>query len=377
MTLAVFACVDRRLLRRHHRRRRACSRGRRDDRRRAVARPVDRLRRAAAHARGARVPRPLRAAVRRPHDLRRRHLHRRARHAHRPADRRLRRSSLGAAHRARQRRLGAARCAGWSLAVVPAVVVLRRRRRRRLVRQQLHRQAERAGARAAVHRAQHRDDARRRTRSTASRSIRSPPTPASRRSTPRTTRPTLQNIRLWDWRALQDTLRQIQEIRTYYDFPDIDIDRYRLDGTVRQMMLARARAERREAAGEQPQLDQRKADLHARLRRDDEPGQRLHAGGAADSDPRQHAGAEHRRRRSTVTRPEIYFGELTNTDVYVKTRQKEFNYPQGETQQPHVVRRARRHPARRLLPPPADRARSRRHRQAAVQRRRDGRRAGC
>src|SRR4029450_6828390 len=33
----------------------------------------------------------------------------------------------------------------------------------------------------------------------------------------------------------------------------------------------------------------------------------------------------------TVTRPEIYFGELTNTDVYVKRRQKEFNYPQGET----------------------------------------------
>ena len=36
---------------------------------------------------------------------------------------------------------------------------------------------------------------------------------------------------LWDWRALQDTLRQIQEIRTYYDFPDIDIDRYDIDGT--------------------------------------------------------------------------------------------------------------------------------------------------
>ena len=32
-----------------------------------------------------------------------------------------------------------------------------------------------------------------------------------------------------------------------------------------------------------------------------------------------------------VKRPEIYFGELTNTDVYVKTRQKEFDYPQGET----------------------------------------------
>ncbi len=49
---------------------------------------------------------------------------------------------------------------------------------------------------------------------------------------------TLENIRLWDWRALQDTLRQIQEIRTYYDFPDIDIDRYQVDGRVRQMMLA-------------------------------------------------------------------------------------------------------------------------------------------
>ena len=33
----------------------------------------------------------------------------------------------------------------------------------------------------------------------------------------------------------------------------------------------------------------------------------------------------------TVTRPEIYFGELTDTDVYVKTRQQEFNYPQGQT----------------------------------------------
>ena len=48
---------------------------------------------------------------------------------------------------------------------------------------------------------------------------------------------TLQNIRLWDWRALQDTLRQIQEIRTYYDFPDIDIDRYPFDGAIRQVML--------------------------------------------------------------------------------------------------------------------------------------------
>ncbi len=36
-------------------------------------------------------------------------------------------------------------------------------------------------------------------------------------------------------------------------------------------------------------------------------------------------------RSLNVTRPEVYFGELTDTDVYVKTRQKEFNYPQGQT----------------------------------------------
>src|SRR5260221_4109640 len=50
---------------------------------------------------------------------------------------------------------------------------------------------------------------------------------------PASNQATLQNIRLWDWRALQDTLRQIQEIRTYYDFPHIDIDRSMVDGQVR------------------------------------------------------------------------------------------------------------------------------------------------
>ncbi|HTX77228.1 MAG TPA: UPF0182 family protein, partial [Terracidiphilus sp.] len=49
---------------------------------------------------------------------------------------------------------------------------------------------------------------------------------------------TLGNIRLWDWHALQDTLRQLQEIRTYYDFPDVDIDRYAINGQTREVMLA-------------------------------------------------------------------------------------------------------------------------------------------
>src|ERR1043165_5343504 len=49
---------------------------------------------------------------------------------------------------------------------------------------------------------------------------------------------TLDNIRLWDWSALRDTLKQIQGIRPYYDFEDVDIDRYKINGQVRQMMVA-------------------------------------------------------------------------------------------------------------------------------------------
>ncbi len=62
---------------------------------------------------------------------------------------------------------------------------------------------------------------------------------------PANNQPTLQNIRLWDWRALQDTLRQIQEIRTYYDFPDIDIDRYEIDGAPASGDACRTRIQRR------------------------------------------------------------------------------------------------------------------------------------
>ena len=49
---------------------------------------------------------------------------------------------------------------------------------------------------------------------------------------------TLTNVRLWDWRPLRQTFRQIQEIRLYYEFRDIDVDRYRLDGRLRQVLLS-------------------------------------------------------------------------------------------------------------------------------------------
>ncbi len=141
---------------------------------------------------------------------------------------------------------------------------------------------------------------------------------------------TLQNIRLWDWRALQDTLRQIQEIRTYYDFPDIDIDRYEIDGVTRQVMLAT-----RELNIEKLPESSRSW-INEKLIYTHGYGITMNPvnGFTAEGLPNlilSNMPVQSTVRSLTVTRPEVYFGELTNTDVYVKTRQKEFNYPQGET----------------------------------------------
>jgi uncharacterized membrane protein (UPF0182 family) len=141
---------------------------------------------------------------------------------------------------------------------------------------------------------------------------------------------TLQNIRLWDWRALQDTLRQIQEIRTYYDFPDIDIDRYTVNGSTRQMMLA-ARELNVEKLPESSRnwINEKLIYTHGY-------GVTMNPvnGFTPEGLPTlvlANMPVQSTIPSITVKRPEIYFGELTSTDVYVKTRQKEFNYPQGET----------------------------------------------
>jgi uncharacterized membrane protein (UPF0182 family) len=141
---------------------------------------------------------------------------------------------------------------------------------------------------------------------------------------------TLQNIRLWDWRALQDTLRQIQEIRTYYDFPDIDIDRYVVNGQVKQMMLA-ARELNVEKLPESSRnwINEKLIYTHGY-------GVTMNPVNGFTPEGMPALTLANMPVQSTiasikVTRPEIYFGELTNTDVYVKTRQKEFNYPQGES----------------------------------------------
>src|SRR5271154_5971912 len=147
---------------------------------------------------------------------------------------------------------------------------------------------------------------------------------------PANNQPTLQNIRLWDWHALQDTLRQVQEIRTYYDFPDIDIDRYKIDGTTRQVMLA-ARELNVEKLPESSRnwINEKLIYTHGY-------GVTMNPvnGFTAEGLPTlllSNMPVQSTVHGLNVTRPEIYFGELTDTDVYVKTRQQEFNYPEGQS----------------------------------------------
>jgi hypothetical protein len=141
---------------------------------------------------------------------------------------------------------------------------------------------------------------------------------------------TLQNIRLWDVQALKDTLRQIQEIRTYYDFPDIDIDRYLIDGHQREVMLA----VRELNVDKLP--DSSRNWINDKLIYTHGYGITMNPVNGFTPEGLPTLMLSNMPVQSTVpsirvTRPEIYFGEMTNTDVYVKTRQQEFNYPEGQS----------------------------------------------
>ena len=141
---------------------------------------------------------------------------------------------------------------------------------------------------------------------------------------------TLNNIRLWDWHALRDTLRQVQEIRTYYDFPDIDIDRYNLNGTTREVMLAA-----RELNVDKLPVSSRNW-INERLIYTHGYGVTMNPVNGFTPEGLPDFLLSNMPVQSTVpglivTRPQVYFGELTDTDVYVKTRQQEFDYPQGQS----------------------------------------------
>jgi len=142
-------------------------------------------------------------------------------------------------------------------------------------------------------------------------------------------RPTLDNIRLWDWHALQDTLKQIQAIRTYYDFPDVDVDRYRLSDTTRQMMIAAREIDLKKL----PEASRNW--INEKLIYTHGYGITMNTANGFTPEGMPRFVVSDMPVGSTspdvkVTRPEIYFGQETNSDVYVKTKQREFDFPQGE-----------------------------------------------
>jgi uncharacterized protein len=141
---------------------------------------------------------------------------------------------------------------------------------------------------------------------------------------------TLDNIRLWDVPALQATLRQVQEIRTYYDFPDIDIDRYQINGSLREVMLAA-----RELNVDKLPESSRNW-INDKLIYTHGYGITMNPVNGFSPEGLPTLYLSNMPVQSTVpglsvTEPQIYFGELTDTDVYVRTHQKEFNYPEGQS----------------------------------------------
>ena len=139
---------------------------------------------------------------------------------------------------------------------------------------------------------------------------------------------TIQNIRIWDERPLLQTYRQIQAIRLYYDFNNVDVDRYLINDQYRQVMLAA----RELVVNKLPPRANTWVNRHLIY---------THGYGLASS-PVNEVTSEGLPRLFIkdvppsfepdlkIERPEIYYGEKTEGYVLVKTKTEEFDYPKGD-----------------------------------------------
>ena len=134
---------------------------------------------------------------------------------------------------------------------------------------------------------------------------------------------TIKNIRLWDHAPLLKTYSQLQQIRTYYKFFDVDNDRYMVNGQYSQVMLSPRELSYTDLPSKN-WINERLIFTHgngitfgpvSRISKEGLPEffvKDIPAVSLADI---------------KVTRPEIYFGELSNDYVVVKTKVPEFSYP--------------------------------------------------
>jgi hypothetical protein len=142
-------------------------------------------------------------------------------------------------------------------------------------------------------------------------------------------KPTLDNVRLWDMGAFQNTITQIQALRPYYEFPSADVDRYTIDGQYRQVLLSPR------------ELDLSKLPA-ARANWINPAFQYTHGYGLVMAEVSrittdglpvllvENAPPEIKTKSLKLTRPELYYSEISHEPVFVDTAQEEFNYPSGE-----------------------------------------------
>ncbi|MCB9592138.1 MAG: UPF0182 family protein [Sandaracinaceae bacterium] len=140
-------------------------------------------------------------------------------------------------------------------------------------------------------------------------------------------RATIDNVRLWDHQPLLDTFGQIQEIRTYYDFVSVDNDRYVIDGHLRQTMLSP-----RELS---PDSLPNRTWINEHLTFTHGYGLTLGPVNEADDEGLPVLFVQDIPPASTVdgldvSRPQIYFGELGASYVFVGSDNREFDHPAAQ-----------------------------------------------
>jgi hypothetical protein len=137
---------------------------------------------------------------------------------------------------------------------------------------------------------------------------------------------TIKNIRLWDHRPLLTTYGQLQEIRTYYKFLNVDNDRYQIDGEYRQVMLSAREMSHQHLPG-RSWINEHLIFTHGygavlgpvnRITPEGLPEFLIKDIPPVSTTPLK------------ITRPEIYFSEAANDYVIVKTQAQELDYPSGD-----------------------------------------------
>ncbi|MGH7578835.1 MAG: UPF0182 family protein, partial [Gemmatimonadales bacterium] len=138
--------------------------------------------------------------------------------------------------------------------------------------------------------------------------------------------PTIDNVRLWDRDPLLRTFGQLQEIRTYYDFVAVDDDRYWIDGEYRQVLLS-PRELNVASLPTRTFINEHLTFTHG-MGLTLSPVNQVTVEGLPvlfikDLPPVSNVSL-------SITRPQIYYGEIANEYVFVGTRQREFDHPSGE-----------------------------------------------